>query len=203
MDAPGRRKQRRLPVLISNGFAPFPIPLHLVVERFREHGFRTHVVGFRMSDMRDIETYARHIVRDARILQLDAGVSRINLLGFSMGGVAALYAVKRLGLAPDVATFVGLGSPFLGSVASWFAVPTGLFSRTGLQLAPGSEFLAELHADPLPPGPRYVSVAGTRDLICPRSTSLLDGAEHYELPIGHAEFIARPNAANLVALLLH
>ncbi|HSD12308.1 MAG TPA: hypothetical protein VLC10_02005, partial [Patescibacteria group bacterium] len=68
---------------------------------------------------------------------------------------------------------------------------------------PDSEFLKELHADPLPPGPRYVSVAGTRDLICPRGTSLLDGAEHYELPIGHAEFIAHPDVADLVAPLLH
>lgn len=202
MDDPGHRTQRRLPILIANGFAPFPIPLHLVCDRFKAYGFRTHVVSFRVSDMRDVETYARHVARDARILQLNAGVSRINLLGFSMGGVAALYGVKRLGLAPDVATFVGLGSPFLGSVASWFAVPTGLFSRTGLQLSPDSAFLSELHADPLPRGPRYVSVAGTRDLICPPGTARLEGSDYYELPVGHAEFIVAPDVVDLVAPLL-
>jgi pimeloyl-ACP methyl ester carboxylesterase len=202
VDAHDRHGRHPLPILISNGFAPFPIPLHLVCDRFKAYGFSPHVVGFRLSDMRCVERYARHIAEDARTIRRDAGVRRINLLGFSMGGVAALYALKRLGLAPQVHTFVGLGSPFLGSVASWLALPTAIFSRTGRQLAPNSPFLAELHADGLPPGPRYLTVAGTRDIICPPPTAQLDGAEHYELPIGHAEFIADPTVVDLLAPLL-
>ncbi len=202
MDDPGHPTQRRLPILIANGFAPFPIPLHLVCERFKAYGFRAHVVGFRVSDMRDVETYARHIAKEARALRREERAPKVNLLGFSMGGVAALYGVKRLGLAPEVAAFVGLGSPFLGSLASWFAVPTGIFSLTGLQLAPDSAFLEELHADPLPAGPRYVSVAGTRDLICPTGTARLEGSDYYELPVGHAEFVVSPDVVDLVAPLL-
>lgn len=196
------RRTRRLPVLISNGFAPFPIPLHAVRERLKALGHRTHVVPFRLSDMRDVRAFAAHICREHRKLQLGTNEPRVNVLGFSMGGVAALYAIKRMGLAPDVATFAGLGSPFHGSTASWFALPTGLFSTTGLQLIPDSAFLEDLHADPLPAGPRYVSVAGTRDLICPGRTARLEGAEHHELPIGHAEFIIDPSVTDLLAALL-
>lgn len=195
-------RSRRLPVLIANGFAPFPIPLHVVRDRFRALGHRTHVVPFRLSDMRDVRAFAEHICREHRKLRLSANVPRVNVLGFSMGGVAALYAIKRMGLAPDVATFAGLGSPFRGAAASWFALPSGLFSRTGMQLLPDSSFLQELHTDPLPAGPRYLSVAGTSDLICPPETARLDGAEQYELPLGHAEFIIDQAVVDLIAPLL-
>jgi len=202
VDQRDRRSPRRLPVLIANGFAPFPIPLHLVRDRFRALGHRTHVVPFRMKDMMDVEAFAEHIVRDARKLRLQANASRVNILGFSMGGVASLYAIKRLDLAAEVATFAGLGSPFHGATLSWFAVPSAVFSLTGLQLVPNSSFLRKLHDDPLPPGPRYVSVAGTNDLVCPPHTACLDGAEQHELPLGHAEFILDRSLVELLAPLL-
>ena len=202
MEPRDRRSPRRLPVLIANGFAPFPIPLHLVRDRLKALGHRTHVVPFRMKDMMDVERFAEHIAREHRKLQLSANVSRINILGFSMGGVASLLALKRLGLAPDVATFAGLGSPFHGASLSWFALPSAVFSLTGLQLLPDSSFLRKLHADPLPPGPRYVSVAGTHDHICPPRTAHLDGTEQLVLPIGHAEFIIDQGLIDLIAPLL-
>ena len=196
------RRSRRLPVLISNGFAPFPIPLHAVRDRFRALGHRTHIVPFRLSDMRDVRDYARHVAKELRKLKSSTGAPRINMLGFSLGGVASLYALKRIGLAADVATFAGLGSPFHGATLSWVALPSLLFSRIGSQLLPDSDFLKELHEDPLPAGPRYVSVAGTEDLICPPDTARLAGAEHHELPIGHAEFIIDKAVIELLDPLL-
>lgn len=196
------RKSAKLPIVAANGFAPFPIPLHLIRAQFRERGYHARVVPFRMDDMRDVETYAAHIVAEVESTCENFGVDRVHLLGYSMGGVAGLHALKRLEIADRVESFVGLGSPFHGSLASWLALPTGIFSRTGSQLVPGSKFLRDLHAEPLPYGPRYLTVAGTRDLVCPPRTALLAETQHAELPIGHVEFITDRRVADLVVRFL-
>lgn len=196
------RKSETLPIVAANGFAPFPIPLHLIRAQFRDRGYHARVVPFRMDDMRDVETYAAHVLAEVERACDDFGVDRVHLLGYSMGGVAGLHALKRLDMAERVETFVGLGSPFHGSLVSWFAVPTGIFSRTGIQLVPGSEFLKSLHADPLPFGPRYLSVAGTRDRVCPPRTALLAETQHVELPISHVEFITDRRVTDLVVRFL-
>jgi pimeloyl-ACP methyl ester carboxylesterase len=174
----------KLPVLIANGFAPFPLPLDVAVARYRRRGYDIRIVPFRMDDMRDTRRFARHIADEAEAI---AGDDQVNLLGLSMGGVAALYALKRLGIAPRVAVSVSVGAPFLGSLLSWFALPTGIFTRTGLQLSPGSRFLEKLHGDPLPSGPDFVSIAGRDDAVCPPDTALLPGARHVVEPFGHAD----------------
>lgn len=192
----------KLPILLANGFAPWPLPLHIVRAQFRSHGYESHVVRFSLADMRDTVTYAKHIVRSVERAIAERGVDRLHLVGYSMGGVAALYAVKRLGLANRVATLVTAGSPLRGSTISWFGLPTLVFSRVGDQLRPDSDFLAQLHADPLPKGPRYVSIVGTHDLICPPETAALDGADEIiRLPIGHARFLVAPSVA--AALVPH
>lgn len=202
MADPDRRKPHRLPILIANGFAPFPLPLQVVRDHYRARGYASRVVPFRLADMADVERYAAHIAAEAKTLMDKKGCDRVHLLGYSMGGVAGLYAIKRLGLAACIEAFAGLGSPFRGTMLSWFAVSSGLFSLTGAQLVPNSPFLKRLHADPLPPGPRYLSIAGSRDLICPPETSLLDGADQQELPIGHAQFLVDERVPDLVAPFL-
>ena len=196
------RKSEKLPIVAANGFAPFPIPLHLIRAQFRERGYHARVVPFRMDDMRDVETYAAHIAAEIERTCTEFGVDRVHLLGYSMGGVAGLHALKRLGVADRVETFVGLGSPFHGSLASWLAVPTGIFSRTGSQLVPGSPYLKALHEEPLPFGPRYLTVAGTRDRVCPPRTALLAQTQHAELPIGHVDFITDRRVTDLIVRFL-
>lgn len=198
MDATVPRTPSRLPILIANGFAPFPLPLQVVREQYRARGYATRVVPFRLADMADVERYAAHIAAEAKSLMREKRCDRVHLIGYSMGGVAGLYAIKRLGLAEHVEAFAGLGSPFHGSRFSWFAIPSGLFSLMGSQLVPRSPFLKRLHEDPLPLGPRYLTVAGTRDAVCPPATARLDGAHFRELPIGHAQFLVDERVPDLV-----
>jgi pimeloyl-ACP methyl ester carboxylesterase len=186
---------RRSPILIANGFAPFPLPLHVAIAYYRERGFEVNVVPFHLENKRDVLKYAK-TVADAVTGHSKTG--KVNLIGFSMGGVASLYALKRLGIAPRVATFVALGAPFRGATIATFGQFTGIFTKTSRQLAPKSAFLADLHKDPLPPGPRYVSIGGTDDWICPLATTRLSGAENYEGPFGHQSFLIDPAVHELI-----
>lgn len=172
----------RLPVLIASGFGPLPPPTDAVRDFYRQRGIRISFVPFRFSSMRNVKTYAQEIAKTMR----DHG--RINLIGFSMGGVASLFVLKRMGFAASVASFVAYGAPFQGTDVALLALPTGIFASVGRQLRPRSRFLKSLVDGPLPDGPRIVSIGGTRDLICPAESTLLPGAENFNGPFGHADF---------------
>lgn len=167
-----------LPIVIASGFSPFPLPLKPGIRRLRKQGCDVSVVPFSLKDMRDIETFAAHIADAVRSAAARSPTDKVNLIGLSMGGVAGLHAIKRLGIAGLVDTFIAVGTPFYGSTFSWFAVPTVVFSRTGNQLSTKSAYLKDLRDEPLPTGPRYVSIAGSKDVICPEKTALLADTEH-------------------------
>jgi len=185
-DAP--RTDRLAPVLLVDGFTPVPMPYFHIRRFYRKHGRTVRLVPYRPADMKDVVTYARHITDEACRLMDDERTDVIDVIGYSMGGVAALYAMKRMGLAEYVRTFVAYCAPFHGSRLTLLSAPTGLYTRTGRQLAPDSRFLDDLHRDTLPDGPRYVALCGSKDVICSTTQCHLDGAENLQLGTGHWTF---------------
>jgi triacylglycerol lipase len=193
----------RLPIILASGFSPVKLPLKPGIRRLRQRGCDITVVPFRLSDMRNVETFAEHIAEAVKDAIKRSPTGRVNLVGLSMGGVASLHAIKRLGIAPLVDTFIAVGSPFHGSKMSWLALPTGAFTRTGRQLLPGSSYLRKLRSEPLPPNTRYVSIAGTSDTICPPSTALLDGTEQVETAFDHHEIFRNFTVHDLFVAYCH
>lgn len=189
------------PVLVASGFCPFPLPHDIILARYRRDGFRISVVPFRMDDMRDTLAFSAHTAEEARRIAASHG-GKIDLVGVSMGGIAGLHALKRHGIAPLVGTFIAVGTPFQGTSMAVFGLPTVAFSRVGRQLAPWSRFLADLHADPLPPGPRYVTIVGDRDVVCPPPTARLAGADNVHGDFGHLSLFHDGVLHDLVAAVL-
>lgn len=189
----GAGDDTRRPLLIVNGFSLLPMPLVVARKVYGAAGFRPYTIDFRFRNMRDVEAYARRVAEAVSLIRSECpGTGRLDIIGFSMGGVATLYAIKRLGLDRQVSRFIAVGAPFRGATISLLAFPSLLYTRTGRQLMPKSRFLASLHADPLPDGPRYVAFAGSRDTICPAERSTLDGAENVVLPFRHIDFLVSP-----------
>lgn len=188
-----------LPILIANGFAPFPLPLHLVQLEYWLRGFPSHVIPFRLVDNRDVNAYAQNVADKVERLCNRLKLPQVNLMGLSLGAVAGLMAIKRLGIAPRISTFVAVGGPLMGTDLAWAGLPTGIFTRIGLQLLPSGPFVRKLAAEPLPKGPRYVAVAGTNDLICPTWTALFPGAECITLKFHHFGVIGDLGIADAVA----
>ena len=181
------------PILLVDGFTPFPTPYFHIRRFYKKKGRDIQTVPFLLAVTRDVTTYAQHIKDAAARLMRRYDTDRIDIIGYSMGGVAALYAMKRLNLAHEISTFLAYGAPFNGALMSRYSRTTKLCRRLGTQLTPGSDFLKALHSDPLPEGPKYVSLYGTRDFICRPRDCMLRGAENHPITGGHWTFVFNPS----------
>ena len=107
-----------------------------------------------------------------------------------MGGLIGLYYVKKLGGHEKVRKLVMMGTPLRGTWSALLGVATvGLFSSSSWQMLPGSRFLKELGAGPLPANVQYYTIAAQRDWVCPPASTPLDGAESLTVPLGHSSLV--------------
>ena len=192
----------RPPVLIVNGFSFFPLfglPIKECRDVYRQGGRMVAKIDWALENMLDVTTYAGAILRRTVALIGETKHQRVSLVSWSMGGIASFYAMRHLGLHSLVDSFVAFGSPFGGSDLSYPAVVTGLYSKTAIQLMPGSQFLKDLTAGELPGKVRYVSIGGDRDLICPSGSARLPGAENIVGPYGHEDFMISVGLHRLIA----
>ncbi|MBU1916110.1 GPI inositol-deacylase, partial [Patescibacteria group bacterium] len=176
------------PVIIANGFFPVPIPLGHIAAVYQAHGFDARIVPFALRNKIDVHTYAQTIEQMARDAYAETGL-QVDIIGLSMGGIAALYAIKFLAAAPHIRTLIAIGSPFHGSPVAAMSTISPWFSRTARQLAPDSELLKELRAAPRPPEVRFISLGGIFDTISPLPTTRLDEAENYFWFFGHHDLM--------------
>lgn len=156
----------------------------------------------------------------------------IDVLAHSQGGLVTRVALHDLELHhPEVLhhieVVVTMASPHRGAdlallvqAADANALDPGVFdavrSAAGLpiapddpavtQLAPGSTFIEELARDPVPPGVRFVSIAGRGDLTVPAPRAVLDGATNVMVgvdgPSAHDELPGSAGATRAIGLAI-
>src|SRR5947209_3405899 len=92
------RKADCPPVLLIHGYLATRGSLHLLEERLARRG---HVVmSYRLGalfNLGDIRNSAGLIARKVESIVAQTGVTRVDIVGHSMGGLVGLYYVKRLG----------------------------------------------------------------------------------------------------------
>ncbi len=191
MDKGSDQARYQPPLLIIGGFYPLltPMPLGMAARFFRRNGRRVYILPHDIRSMRDIRLRAGRAAELAEKILAETGDSKLDILGFSMGGLAGLYAVQRFGLAGKVRTLLTYGSPFRGVSVSLAALATVYFAKAAVQLLPESDVIRELQEGGLPPGPRYVSAAGLNDWLCPPEQAWLPGARHAYLGYSHLDFL--------------
>ncbi|WP_228812637.1 MULTISPECIES: esterase/lipase family protein [Nocardia] len=83
-------------------------------------------------------------------IRRETGAARVDLVGHSMGGLAARHYVKFLGGGESAGTYVDLGTPNSGQSLGFLC---SLFWPGCRDIAPGSPFLRALNQPPaVPPG---------------------------------------------------
>lgn len=130
----------------------------------------------------------------------DHDFEKIDLVGHSMGGLIALYYVKKLGGHRLINRVVALGTPFNGTWVSLLAmVPFGAVSRGLWQMLPKSEFLKELRLHPEQAHQtRMTSISAKYDAICPPKSCRLAGADNLTIPVGHGGLLIDPRVFEVV-----
>jgi triacylglycerol lipase len=142
--------------------------------------------------------HADEIAAAVEDLATASGASSIAVVAHSMGGLALRWYLSQGGAA-RVATAVFVGTPHRGTWSAWLAWGAG-----AAEMRPGSTFLRELNAAPVPAAVRTCCVRTPIDThVVPSTSAFLAGAECYtvRLPI-HQRMLRHRGTLELICSLL-
>ena len=117
---------------------------------------------------------------------------RIQLVGHSIGGLAARFFVDSLGGDPRIAQTVSLASPFWGARRAWL-----LPGQLGRDLHPDSALLVRLR-ESVTRGVPHFAVAGTHDAVVGAPLSLGSAGELVAEGCGHNAVLYDPRVMDAV-----
>jgi pimeloyl-ACP methyl ester carboxylesterase len=189
------------PVILAHGFLGTRGTMWPLTKRFQSDGrvvFSWHHGTFQL---RSLRASAQRLVEQLRALEDDLGIARVDIVGFSMGGLVALHALKFMQAHRWIRRLALLGVPTDGTWLSIAGVATvGAVSPSVWQCLPTSGFISDLRDAPMPPDVRVRQVSALEDFLCPLPRRLAGVAEqdYIALPGGHSSLvIARPFYAKL------
>jgi triacylglycerol esterase/lipase EstA (alpha/beta hydrolase family) len=202
---PRLERAAEVPVLLVPGYNGTPGSLGVLAARLRSAGREVVVVALPDRGTGDLRASAGALA-DA----VDrTGAARVDLVGFSAGGVVVRLWLDDPARAPRARRVVLLGTPNHGTdlAGAAAALDPGLCAGACAQLVPGSSLLAELNqGDETPPGPEVFSIWTALDqTVTPPATATLDGAANIRVQdvcasarLGHGGLVADPLAVGLV-----
>jgi triacylglycerol lipase len=192
------------PVLVVPGYNGTAASVGTLAARLRAAGRQVVVVDLPDRGTGDLRASARTL--GAAVER--TGAARVDLVGYSAGGVVIRLWLADPGRALRARRVVLLGTPNHGTELAGAAAALGPGLCGSLcQLAPGSAVLAELNrGDETPPGPRFFSIWTAQDqTVVPPATAVLDGAANIRVQdvcpsarLGHGDLVTSPLALGLV-----
>jgi hypothetical protein len=166
------------PVLLVPGYGGDSVDLFGLAARINAAGRTAIVVSLPGNGTGNLNTDARALGA-AVSRALRKGAPSVDVIGYSAGGVAALIWARDDGGAARARRVITLGAPFHGTAvaAAAHAFTPSLCPVACRQLVPGSRLLSQLDAAPAPPGPHWLSLWSTDDLVVtPAASARLAGA---------------------------
>jgi triacylglycerol lipase len=192
------------PVLVVPGYNGTPASVGTLAARLRSAGRRVVVVDLPDRGTGDLRASATALGRAVD----RAGAARVDLVGYSAGGVVVRLWLADPARALRARRVVLLGTPNHGTDLAGAAAALDAGLCAGIcQLAPGSALLAELNRDDeTPPGPAFFSIWTALDqTVIPPATAALDGAANIRVQdvcpsarLGHGDLVTSPLALGLV-----
>jgi pimeloyl-ACP methyl ester carboxylesterase len=193
----------REPILLVHGWLGTRGVLAFLERRLKRAGYPVFSIDLGPLNVGDIERSSELVVEKVNRLSERLGFRRITALAHSMGGLIALWGVKKLNLGDHVRRLITVGSPFRGTPWGYAGLTlVGPLRRSLLQMAPGSEFLRELNAAPPAENVEIVCFAARHDALVAPQSATLDGARNILIDGGHASLITSPPAIDRIMAVL-
>lgn len=170
---PGPGAAPEVPVLLVHGYGANRSNWHFVAQRLRSAGFGSlHAVNYNPLTA-DLPALADWFAREVEALRTQHGGGEVHVVGHSLGGIIARYAIQVLG-ADGVATCVTLASPHGGvALARPLRPLPGGLGEVARQLRPDSPEMVLLRSSARPLRTRFVAFAAGADLIVPAGRALI------------------------------
>ncbi len=162
------------PVLLVHGYGANKSNWLFVARYLEQAGFgRVHALNYNPFTA-DIPQLAAQCAARAEELKAHFGVDRIHVIGHSLGGIIARYAVQVDGLR-GVDVCASIASPHGGVRLAAYGTHLAALSpfSTGLQLRPGSSVMTMLRSSARPLPTRFVAYYSNLDLIVPASRAMI------------------------------
>ncbi|MFH0899393.1 MAG: alpha/beta fold hydrolase [Pseudomonadota bacterium] len=191
------------PVLLIHGFLSTRGSMFRLEQHLRAEGIP--VLSFKLGLLNtcDIRRSSYLVYQKIESILAQTGIDRIDIVGHSMGGLIGLYYIKRLGGDKKVRKLILLGTPLAGTWTALLGVAAlGVHSSGSWQLLPGSSFLKELAAGPLPSTVECHTIAAERDWLCPSRSTKLEGATAVTVPFGHSSLVVSPDVFERIRSIL-
>lgn len=156
------------PVLLIHGFAANKSNWLFLQRDLRAAGYgRVHALNYNPL-LADIPTIAGACAIRARQLMAATGTDRIHLVGHSLGGLVARYAVGLGGLH-EAATCITVASPHQGVAGARLA----RWPAAIRQIRPDSELLVRLRASSRHSSTRFVAYYSNLDVLVPGHRAMM------------------------------
>lgn len=162
------------PVLLVHGYGANKSNWLFLHRYLAQAGFgRQHALNYNPLAA-DIPELAARCAERADELRRRAGVERIHVVGHSLGGIIARYAVQVLGL-DGVDVCITVASPHGGVRLARYGTHLSALSpfASGLQLRPDSAVMTMLRSTARPLPTRFVAYYSNLDLIVPARRAMI------------------------------
>lgn len=180
------------PVVLVNGFTVFNEVMDPAARSLRRDGFQVFVPELPNNAMDHVEQSAAYLRSYVDAVLRQTGAKRVDLVGFSEGGLIERAYVKFFGGADVVDSAISVASPHngvlssaLGRVVEGSALLKKVVPGAARDMLAGSDFLTRLNAGDPTPGARvrWTSIY-SKDfdgIVWPGSSPRLEGAKNVEL----------------------
>jgi pimeloyl-ACP methyl ester carboxylesterase len=183
-EVPLELQRNAQPIVLLQGFAASSLVLR-PLESYLTQALGRPVVRVRLGgriapQLGCIRSSAERVIAALDELARVRGFRHADVVGHSMGGLVATYALKKLDSRRRIRRVITLGAPHRGTpLALAGALVFGAFSQALWQMVPGSSFLRELDELPVPAGSELVAVSAGGDAVVPRGFAhVLPGPGH-------------------------
>ncbi|MEA5623156.1 triacylglycerol lipase [Nostoc sp. UHCC 0251] len=191
--------QQRNPVLLIHGIDDTEAVFHKMAAQLRLQGWSVYSLDLvpNNGDV-SLNELAKQVAD--YVTATFAPEQRLDLVGFSMGGIVSRYYVQRLGGINRVQRFITISSPHHGTVVAY-----GSWRPGCVQMRPDSVFLKDLNSDAVILGQlNFTSIWTPYDLmIVPANSSQMSVGREVIVPVAlHPWMLTDPRSLAVVKATL-